>query len=126
LLRVSDVGTDDRVKGELRLLRIAIRGGGQLVAVFLRSYSKLAADGILCLFDVGVDVVDVETAQGWGGRHGAGVEMEVGCDSGTCAGGLKGVKGREGQGSTRTTIRGSGHGDGVRPDGDEAVPMREI
>jgi hypothetical protein len=69
LLRVADVGGDDRVEGQVLALAL-----GQLRAVRLRLDGQLAADGILGRADVRVDVVEREDRLGLGdaGRHGAG------------------------------------------------------
>lgn len=62
LLRVADVGRDDLGEGQARL------AAAELGAELLRLDGQLAADGVLGLDDVGVDVALVQ-ASGRGGRH---------------------------------------------------------
>lgn len=59
LLGVTNVGADDLVEG--KVLGVAL---SDLGAVLLRLDGQLAADGVLGLDDVRVDVLDGETAHG--------------------------------------------------------------
>jgi len=71
LLRVADVGGDDIVEGQVLALAL-----GQSSLVLLGTDGEFATDGILCLLDIGVDVVDVQALRpGWTlGKHPLGDE----------------------------------------------------
>jgi hypothetical protein len=72
LLRVADVGCDDSVEGQVLALAL-----GQSSLELLRANGEFATDGIFCLFDVRVDVVDVQAlGPGRGlGEHPLGDEV---------------------------------------------------
>jgi hypothetical protein len=71
LLRVADVGCDDSVEGQVLALAF-----GQSSLELLRADSEFATDSIFGLFDVRVDVVDVQALRpGRGlGEHSLGDE----------------------------------------------------
>jgi len=65
LLRVTNIGTDDRVEGKILAFALV-----ELGAVLLRLDRQLATNGILGFLDMRVDVVDVEGARTLGRLRG--------------------------------------------------------
>lgn len=91
LLGVADVGGDDLVEGQVLV------APGELGSVLLRSDGELASHGVLCLDDMGVDVVDIQPLLVTRGRHGPA--LCGGAEDSESRGGSRATSSNDGGGS---------------------------